>query len=476
MPASRPLRLATLAALIGTAAWPVAASDWPRGFSKCADEGETCVVKDGARLVSFGLKDSFVTRRLTGSVACTVATFGRDPWPGKTKKCAVGPAADPTPTPGPNPSPTPGADATRQAAPPTGWASQNGGTTGGSAAAPGQVYKVSNATQLLEALKAGGDNAKIIKVTERIDMAGPDNGGPFRSSRDQAQRGRVALGSNTTLVGVGANAGLVNAALLIQGVNNVIVRNLTLVNPCDVAPVWDPNDGDSGNWNSEYDGITIDGAKNVWIDHNKFTDAPVTDDLLPIVNGKRKQCHDGALDVKNGADFVTVSHNIFELHDKNNLIGSSDSKSSDDGHLKVTFHGNLFSRVQERAPRVRYGQVHLYNNYHEASKADPAYPYGYSVGVAFKAKIISQNNVFDVAGANSCQDVLKNPGSSSKTGAILESGSLLNGSALNMGPCNFSANVGWTPPYDVRAVLLPASAVKAAVKANAGPGKLTIAP
>ncbi|PTT78988.1 pectate lyase [Pelomonas sp. HMWF004] len=361
-------------------------------------------------------------------------------------------------------------------APKSGWASQNGGTTGGAAAASSQVYKVANATELRAALKAGGDVAKIIKVKGTIDMAAADNGGAFKSSSDQASRARIELGSNTTLVGVGANAGLVNGFIMIKGVRNVIVRNLTLVNPCDIAPVWDPNDGSTGNWNSEYDGVTIDNSQNVWVDHNKFTDAPVTDDLLPVVNGKRKQCHDGALDVKNGSDFVTVSNNVFELHDKNNLIGSSDSKTTDDGHLKVTFHGNLFSRIQERAPRVRFGQVHLYNNYHEASKSDSAYAYGYSVGVAYKAKIISQNNVFDVAGASSCLDVMKNPGSSSKTGAITESGSLLNGAALNMGPCGFSTSVGWTVPYDVSGALLPASAVKASVKANAGPGKVAIAP
>jgi len=491
---TRRLRLAAVAALACSAALPAAAKDWPSGYSKCADEGETCTIKDGAHVVSFGVKDSFVTKTLSGTVACSTATFGSDPYPGQAKKCAVGPAATPAPTPAPAPAPTPApspapvptpapapapapaVDASRDVAPKSGWASQNGGTTGGAAALDSQVYKVKSATELLAAIKAGGDTAKIIKVNGTIDMAGTDNGGAFKSTTDQASRARIELPSNTTLVGVGANAGLVNGFVMIKGVSNVVVRNLTIVNPCDVSPVWDPNDGSTGNWNSEYDGITVDSAKNVWIDHNKFTDAPVTDDLLPVVNGKRKQCHDGALDVKNGADFVTVSNNVFELHDKNNLIGSSDSKTTDDGHLKVTFHGNYFSRIQERAPRVRFGQVHLYNNYHEASKSDAAYPYEYSVGVAYKAKIISQNNVFDIAGANSCQDVLKNPGSSSKTGAITESGSLLNGAALNMGPCSFSTSVGWTVPYDISGALLQAASVKASVKANAGPGRLTITP
>ena len=90
---------------------------------------------------------------------------------------------------------------------------------------------------------------------------------------------------------------------------NVIVRNLTIVNPCDVAPIWDPNDGCSGNWNSEYDGIPVSTARRTCgSTTTSFTDAPQTDDLSPVENGKTKQCHDGALDIKNGSDYVTVSY------------------------------------------------------------------------------------------------------------------------------------------------------------------------
>lgn len=207
--------------------------------------------------------------------------------------------------------------------------------------------------------------------------------------------------------------------------------------------------------------------------HNVFTDAPKTDDMLPVQNGKIKQCHDGALDVKNGSDYVTVSNNRFELHEKNNLIGSSDSKTSDDGHLTVTFNNNYFLNVAERAPRVRFGKVHIYNNYFEGSRAHPIYQHQYSIGVAYKAKIISQNNAFEIAGASSCPDIMTNPGSSSKTGAAVDSGSLLNGAALNAGgACSFSSAVGWTVPYSVN--LLNGSAVKASVQGNAGTGKLSV--
>jgi pectate lyase len=363
-----------------------------------------------------------------------------------------------------------GQGAGREAAPSSGWAGQNGGTSGGAAASNADIYTVSSASQLVAALAAAGDRPKIIKVAGTIDPTSADNGGPYRDAVDQAKRLPIKLGSNTTLIGIGADAWLANANLIINGQRNVIVRNLNIVAPCDIAPVWDPNDGSAGNWNSEYDGITIVGSSNVWIDHNAFTDAPTTDDKLPTENGKLKQCHDGTLDIKNGSDYITVSNNRFEQHQKNNLVGSSDSRSSDDGHLTVTFNDNHFLNVSERAPRVRFGRVHLYNNYFEGSRSHPAYPHHYSIGVGYLARIISQNNAFDIADAASCSQVVRNPGSPAKSGAISDAGSLLNGVPLNLaGTCNFSADVGWTVPYTVK--LRDAAAVRQAVLENAGPGK-----
>lgn len=470
------LSLLGSALLLAIGSGAAQAKDWPSGFSKCADQAGTCKIGSETRQVSFGAKDKWVVKNLQGNVLCDTASFGSDPLAGQAKKCAVGPlASTPAPTPTPTPPPSPSPDASSEAAPAGGWASYGAGTTGGRGAASNAIYTVSSAWQLQEALKVKSSAPRIIKVYGNIDMESADNGGKFKSSSDQAARNALSLPSNTTLIGLGDSAQIRNARIVIRNVENVIVRNLQIVNPCDIAPVWDPNDGSSGNWNSEYDGLVVEGAKRVWIDHNTFTDAPVTDDLAPVVNGKTKQCHDGALDVKKAADYVTVSNNLFELHSKNNLIGSSDSASEDDGHLTVTFHNNYFRHVAERAPRVRFGQVHLYNNYFEGAKSRPVYAHKYSIGVGYKAKILSQHNVFEVSGASSCKDVIQNPGSSSKTGAIVDSGSLLNGITLKLGSdsgCSFSSAIGWTPPYTAK--LLPAASVRESVKQNAGAGKLQV--
>ncbi|NHZ39296.1 pectinesterase family protein [Massilia aquatica] len=352
----------------------------------------------------------------------------------------------------------------RQAAPLDGWASQSGGTVGGANAVPEQIYTVADRAQLLAALRNGGNTSKIIKLTGIIDMSG---GVPYASTGDQAARGAIRLGSNTTLIGAGASAGIVNGHIAVQNVEQVIIRNLKIMSPCDVGPIWDPLDGASGNWNSAYDGIGVSNSHHVWIDHNSFTDAPKTDDQLPIENGKQKQCHDGALDITSASDFVTVSYNHFGQHNKNNLIGGGDGATADEGKLRVTYSNNVFADISQRAPRVRFGMVHLFNNYHSGSKTAPVYHHQYSVGVGKNAKILSHNNVFAIAGATGCDDVINAPGGDG--GAWKDQGSQLNGVALQ--GCSVPATVSWTVPYAFTP--RPVALVKANALAQAGGGKLS---
>lgn len=481
-----------LSALVLGANGMAVAADWPSGYKKCATEGATCQAGSVARSVSFGIKNKWVTKTLTGTIACNRQTFGSDPYPGEVKKCAIGPIqsspkppvtpAPPTapvpPTTPPKPTPSTNSNAILETAPNDGWAGEKGGTLGGAQATSDNIHTVSSPSKLLSVLAAAGDKPKIIKISGTIDMASADNGGAFKSKSDQAKRSVIKIPSNTTIIGLGSDAKFVNTSLKISNANSVIVRNLTLVAPCDIQPIWDPTDGKAGNWNSEYDAMTIEASSHVWVDHNRFTDFPKTDDLLPVENGKHKQCHDGNLDVKSGSDFVTISYNIFDQHDKNNLIGSSDSnQAQDNGHLTVTFHHNHFTNIVQRAPRVRFGMVHLYNNYHQSDKLSKAYPYQYSVGVGYLAKIISENNVYDIAGAKDCSSVVVNSGSSSRKGAITDEGSLLNGAALALSSnCSFNSSVGWTVPYKSKlsTSLTSAVNVKQAVLNNAGPGRLSV--
>ncbi len=79
----------SVASSTGTAPVLTGTGDYPDGFSKCADLGETCSVTSGDGWVAFGRKGKWVTKRVSvpGSIACTVAAFGSDPV-GNPNKCS----------------------------------------------------------------------------------------------------------------------------------------------------------------------------------------------------------------------------------------------------------------------------------------------------------------------------------------------------------------------------------------------------
>ncbi|WP_199826156.1 pectate lyase family protein [Streptomyces sp. SBT349] len=312
-----------------------------------------------------------------------------------------------------------------------GWGAASGGVTGGSAADRDHVFTVSDRAGLAAALAADPGEPRIIRVRGTVDAnTAPDGtpltcedyatdgytrdgylaaydpavwgeetepSGPLEDARlasaaRQAERVRLAVGSNTTLIGVGDDARLLGATLDVRAAENVIVRNLTFEDTFDCFPQWDPTDGDLGNWNSEYDSLVLHGSRRVWVDHNTFTDGRRPDAGAPEHFGRLFQQHDGQLDIVRGTDLVTVSWNEFTEHDKTILLGNSDGASAEDrGRLRTTFHHNLFHNVNERAPRVRYGQVDVYNN-HFAQDAGARY--GYSWGIGVESALVAEHNAF----------------------------------------------------------------------------------
>jgi len=202
---------------------------------------------------------------------------------------------------------------------PVGWATQNGGTTGGGSATPVTVTTLADLQT-----QASSSGAKVIYVSGTVGTGVGT---------------RVNVAANKTIIGL-------PGARLFGGftikASNVIIRNMTVQGPgaVDVDGV---------------DCITIDGtaATNIWIDHCNIYDG-----------------QDGNLDISNGANFIAITWCRFYYtsassnHQFCNLIGNSDSKTSDRGKLKVTMMYNWWGAgCKERMPRVRYGQIHMVNNY-----------------------------------------------------------------------------------------------------------------
>lgn len=343
-----------------------------------------------------------------------------------------------------------GRDLGRQTLSPSdGWAAAEGGTTGGAAADAEHVYVVSTWQEFRDAL--GGDSARgdttarIIYIEGEINANTDAQGnvltcedyaqgtgysleaylaaydpavwgteeepaGPLEDARDAAadnQADQICqyVGSNVTIVGLDDDARFVGANLVVRDSDNVIIRNIEFSDAYDCFPQWDPTDGDTGNWNSAYDNLWIANSTHVWVDHNTFNDGEHPADSLPTYFGRKFEVHDGLLDITNAADLVTVSYNVFENHDKVMLIGSSNNpKIPDRGKLRVTIHHNLFEDMGQRTPRVRFGQVHIYNNCYVEPSAEG---YSYSWGVGVESQIYAENNSFELADGIDPADVIR---------------------------------------------------------------------
>jgi pectate lyase len=406
-----------------------------------------------------------------------------------------------------------------------GWAAFSTGTTGGAAAAPEQVYVVTNRRELVAALNNGvypppsstpSNVPKIIYVDGTIDANVDDENGPLAcedyyrngyttsgflatydpavwgrvnpsgpmeaarlaSQAAQQARVRIRVGSNTTIVGVDRKATIRGAWLDIRGTanvagsrTNIIIRNLNFEDTYDCFPQWSPTDGAEGNWNALYDSVSLRDTDHVWIDHNTFRDVETADQTLPVYFGRIFQVHDGLLDITNASDLVTVSWNEFRDHDKMMLIGSSDGAVADRGKLRVTLHHNRFDGIGQRAPRVRFGQVHVYNNYYRIEETPN---YGYSWGVGVESAIYAENNAFKTDDAVTPDQVIERFNGT----RLQESGTLWNGSshrhALSLLEAYNAANdpdlipdAGWTPTLFTH--VDRTKDVRPAVQGHAGP-------
>jgi pectate lyase len=179
----------------------------------------------------------------------------------------------------------------------------------------------------------------------------------------------------------------------------------------------------------------------------------------------------GLLDITHASDYITVSWNskhfpslpltaanpLTEFHDhwKGSLIGHSDNNAGEDtGKLHVTYHHNSFINVNSRLPSIRFGTVHIYNDYHKTNPAS-------GVNSRMGAQVRVENSVFE-----NTQLALVTNLDSDADGSICDVNNILSGSSTKRitKTCNLKV------PYSYSAE--PASSVANSVNNGAGVGKV----
>jgi pectate lyase len=221
--------------------------------------------------------------------------------------------------------------------PETGYATQNGGTTGGKG---GSTTTVKSFAELSSAVS--GDKAAIVIVDGALSGSGT-----------------IKVGSNKSIIGKNSGASLTGAGIVIKGVKNVILRNLAIKKVVGA------------------DAVAVQKATNVWIDHLD----------LSADRDHDKDYYDGLLDITHAGDFVTISNTYFHDHWKCSLVGHSDNNGAEDkGHLRVTYHNNYWSNINSRGPSLRFGTGHIFNNYYDKVSD--------GINTRQGAQVLVENNVF----------------------------------------------------------------------------------
>ncbi|MFH8800294.1 pectinesterase family protein [Streptomyces sp. NPDC017936] len=236
----------------------------------------------------------------------------------------------------------------------------------------------------------------------------------------------IKVQSDKTIIGSGTSGHIVGGGFFLgQGVHNVIIRNLTI------------RDAYQGVWNDkdhDFDGIQMDGAHHVWIDHNDL-----------------RHMADGLIDVRKDSTYVTVSWNKLSDDNKAFGIGWTENVVTD-----ITIHHNWIRETEQRNPSTdNAAHAHLYNNFLEdVAGTTVTSSYGnYSRG---RTKMVLENSYFQ--GVN-------NPVIKDSTATVVQKGNTFSGTTGR----NESGGTAFDPKTYYGYTLDKTADVPALLKSGAGP-------
>ncbi|KUL29700.1 RICIN domain-containing protein [Actinoplanes awajinensis] len=284
-----------------------------------------------------------------------------------------------------------------------GFASTGGGTTGG---AGGTTVTVTTQADLARYAAASG--AYVIRVAAAITISPKGT--------------EIPISSNKTVVGVGTSGQIVGGGFFLgTGVTNVIIRNLTIRDT-------QMTDDDPDDKVYDYDGIQMDTADHIWIDHNTIA-----------------RMNDGLIDSRKDTTYLTVSWNVLAENNKAFGIGWTDNVTA-----RMTIHHNWIHDTNQRNPSTdNVAYAHLYNNYLQKVASYGNYARG-------ATKMVLENSYFDT---------VKDPYYPDATAQLKQSGSILVSCTGNQ----TTSGSAFTPSSFYSYTLDAAADVPALLRQYAGP-------
>ncbi|MFC4590998.1 pectate lyase family protein [Sphaerisporangium corydalis] len=232
----------------------------------------------------------------------------------------------------------------------------------------------------------------------------------------------IRVASDKTIVGAGTRGHIVNGGFFLGGgVHNVIIRNLTIRDTRVASD--DPDDKDF-----DYDGIQMDTAHHVWIDHNTIT-----------------RMNDGLIDSRLDTTYLTVSWNVLSENNKAFGIGWTTNVTS-----RMTIHHNWIHDDNQRNPSTdNVAYAHLYDNYLQNISSYGNYARG-------ATKMVLENGYFDN---------VKDPYYRDDAAQLRQSGSIV----VNSTGRQETGGSAFTPSSFYPYTLDPASQVPTLLRTYAGP-------
>ncbi|XP_075078758.1 putative pectate lyase 4 [Nicotiana tabacum] len=168
-------------------------------------------------------------------------------------------------------------------------------------------------------------------------------------------RSYLSVSSYKTIDGRGQRIKITGKGLRLKECEHVIICNIEF----------------EGGRGPDVDAIQIKPkSRHIWIDRCSLSDYD-----------------DGLIDITRESTDITVSRCHFSKHDKTMLIGADPSNCTD-RCMRVTIHHCFFDGTRQRHPRVRFGKVHLYNNYTRNWGI-------YAVCASVESQIYSQCNIYE---------------------------------------------------------------------------------